>query len=95
MVLSADMFHSSCYVCVMKCSDCGVVGEGCDVLFVYLFEVADEIFEVGAVLECAKSVVSVSVIVFTAACRRTTDAFWRRKCTSSNVFRGVSWWFYK
>ncbi len=89
---------------VMKCSECYVVGEGCDVLFVYLFEVADEIFEVGAgvgvgwvggVLECAKSGVSVCVVVLATACRRTTDAFWRRKCTSSNVFRGVSWWFDK
>ena len=89
----------------MKCCECYVVGEGCHVLFIYLFEVADEIFEVGAgagvgvgvgdVLKCAKSVVSVSVIVFTAACRRTTDTFWRYSCTSSNVFRSASWWFDK
>jgi len=84
---------------VVKCSECGVVGESCDVLFVYLVEVASEIFEVGAgvgvgwigrVLKCAKPGVSVSVIVFAAACRRTKDTFLCRGCTCSNVFRGLS-----
>ena len=84
---------------VVKCSECGVVGESCDVLFVYLVEVAGKIFEVGAgvgvgwigcVLKCAKSGVSVSVVVFAAACRRTKDTLLCWDCTSSNVFRGLS-----
>ena len=82
---------------VMKCSECGVVGKGCDVLFVYLVEIASEIFEVdvgawigGGVLKCAKSGVSVSVIVFAAACWRTKDTFLCGECTRCNVFRGLS-----
>ena len=81
----------------MKCSECGVVGKGCDVLFVYLVEIASEIFEVdvgawigGGVLKCAKSDVSVSVIVFAAACWRTKDTFLCGECTRCNVFRGLS-----
>ena len=63
---------------VEECSECGVVGERGLTFFVYLLVVVDEILGVvaiGGVLECAKSGGCICVVVFTAACWRTKDAF--------------------
>lgn len=63
---------------MVKCSECGVVGERCVTFFIYLIVIIDKIFGViatGCVLECTKSGVCISVIVFAAAYRRTTNAF--------------------
>ena len=62
----------------MECGECGVIGECWVTFFIYLVVIIDEIFGVVAavgVLECAKSDVAISIIVFAAACWRTTDTF--------------------
>ena len=72
----------------MKCSECGMVGECWFTFFIYLIVIIDEILGVvvvGRVLECAKSGVSVSVIVFDAACWRTAHTFASNFCAQSNV----------
>ena len=63
---------------MVECSECGVVWECWVTFFIYLLIVIDEILGVVAVgggSECAKSGGRVSVVVFTAACRRTADTF--------------------
>ena len=63
---------------VEECSECGVVGKRGLTFFVYLLVVVDEILgvvAVGGVSECAKSGGCICVVVFTAACWRTKDAF--------------------
>ena len=55
-----------------------MIGECGFTFFIYLLEIADEIFgvvAVGGVSKCAKSGVRICVIVFAAACWRTTDTF--------------------
>ncbi len=81
----------------MKCSECGVVGECWFTFFIYLIVIIDEILgvvAVGRVLECAKSGVSVSVIVFAAACWRTAHTFASNFCTCGDALiyftRGIN-----
>ena len=72
----------------MECSECGVVWECWVTFFIYLLIVIDEILGVvvvGRVLECAKCGVSVSVIVFAAACWRTAHTFASNFCTCGDA----------
>ena len=77
---------------MVKCCECGVVGERGVTFFIYLIVIVDEIFGVVAladgVSECAKSGMRISVIVFAAACRRTTNAFASDFRTSGNGLIG-------
>lgn len=73
---------------VEECSECGVVGERGLTFFIYLLIIVDEILgvvAVGGVLECAKSGVCICVVVFTAACWRTTNAFTADMCARGDA----------
>ena len=62
----------------MEGGECGVVWECGVTFFIYLGEVLDELLGVvggGWVLEYTKSGVCISIVVFTAACRRTANTF--------------------
>ena len=63
---------------MVECRECGVVWECWVTFFIYLLVIVDEILGVvaiGGVLECSKSGMAVSVVVFAAACCRTADTF--------------------
>ena len=80
---------------MVKCSECGVVWECGVTFFIYLIVIIDEIFGVvalgGGVSECTKSgVVCISVIVFAAAYRRTTNAFASDFRTCSDILFAIA-----
>ena len=77
---------------MVKCGECGVVWERGVTFFIYLIVIIDEIFgvvAVGCVSECAKSGVYISVIVFAAAYRRTTNAFASDFRTCSDILFAI------